>query len=287
MRSMPTPSAAPPAAPSACLGWCPAAVAGCWWSRSGGAAAGRSGCRRMLAIARCRSWWGDAVAAVAPVQPGADAAADRRTRGLADDRRRPVDADAGDARPARRARGEGDVLRGRRARAARPELVREIVRRGHGIGNHSATHPQALVLGAGAAAHARARSTRTQAIAAAKSPACAPRWFRAVVGMANPFVAGAAQARRPDARGVERARFRRGGRRSAARACARIERQLRPGRDRADARRRARTAATSRRWRCCCSGWTRWATARVLPEELRSRRSLAERSALDGRARPR
>lgn len=75
---------------------------------------------------------------------------------------------------------------GQRA-AARPELVREIVRRGHTLGNHSATHPQAWFW-ALPPARMRAEIARTQAVLLGIT-GMAPRWFRAVVGMANPFVA--------------------------------------------------------------------------------------------------
>ena len=76
-------------------------------------------------------------------------------------------------------------LVGERA-ARRPEDVREIVRRGHGIGNHSASHPSGTfwVLGP---KRMRAEIERTQAILRDITGG-APRWFRAVVGMANPFV---------------------------------------------------------------------------------------------------
>ena len=77
-------------------------------------------------------------------------------------------------------------LVGERA-AARPELVREIVRRGHEVGNHSQHHPQAWfwALGPG---RMRREVAGAQALLGrlAGSP---PRWFRAVVGMANPFLA--------------------------------------------------------------------------------------------------
>lgn len=73
--------------------------------------------------------------------------------------------------------------------AAQPDLVREIVRRGHGIGNHSETHPErwfwALPPG-----QMRRQVERTQAILQ-DITGVRPRWFRAVVGMANPFVASA------------------------------------------------------------------------------------------------
>jgi peptidoglycan/xylan/chitin deacetylase (PgdA/CDA1 family) len=68
----------------------------------------------------------------------------------------------------------------------RPEVVREIGRRGHAIGNHSQTHPQAWFWALGPA-QMRAQIAQQQAALAAIT-GTAPRWFRAVVGMANPFV---------------------------------------------------------------------------------------------------
>jgi peptidoglycan/xylan/chitin deacetylase (PgdA/CDA1 family) len=67
-----------------------------------------------------------------------------------------------------------------------PDFVREIVARGHSIGNHSQTHPSAWFW---CAPPARVRSeiddcNRTLATLAG----VAPRWFRAPVGMKNPFV---------------------------------------------------------------------------------------------------
>lgn len=74
-----------------------------------------------------------------------------------------------------------------RARA-RPELLAEIVGRGHEIGHHSADHPSAAFwrLGPGA--------MRRQIVEADRSlrellPGYRLHWFRAVVGMANPFTA--------------------------------------------------------------------------------------------------
>jgi peptidoglycan/xylan/chitin deacetylase (PgdA/CDA1 family) len=67
-----------------------------------------------------------------------------------------------------------------------PELMREIVRRGHTVGNHSQTHPQAWFWALGPRQMrqqiARNQSTLTEITGTA------PRWFRGVVGMANPFV---------------------------------------------------------------------------------------------------
>ena len=70
--------------------------------------------------------------------------------------------------------------------AARPDWAREIVERGHGIGNHSHSHPQAWFWALGPV---RMR----QQIEAAQAQLTTvtgvrPHWFRAVVGMANPFV---------------------------------------------------------------------------------------------------
>ncbi|HET6434966.1 MAG TPA: polysaccharide deacetylase family protein [Xanthomonadaceae bacterium] len=73
--------------------------------------------------------------------------------------------------------------------AARPELVHEIVARGHTIGNHSQTHPQRWFW-ALPPARMREEIERTQAILEGIT-GTRPRWFRAVVGMANPFVAAA------------------------------------------------------------------------------------------------
>jgi len=70
--------------------------------------------------------------------------------------------------------------------AARPELVCEILRRGHTLGNHSHSHPSAWFW-ALPPARMRTEIARTQETLAAIT-GTRPRWFRAVVGMANPFV---------------------------------------------------------------------------------------------------
>ncbi len=75
---------------------------------------------------------------------------------------------------------------GDKARAM-PELIGDIVRRGHTIGNHSATHPSAWFW-ALPPAQMRREIDSTQAVLA-QITGQAPRWFRAVAGMANPFVA--------------------------------------------------------------------------------------------------
>jgi peptidoglycan/xylan/chitin deacetylase (PgdA/CDA1 family) len=112
-----------------------------------------------------------------------------------------------------------------RARA-RPELVREIVRRGHWLGNHSASHPSAWFWALGPRRMAREiadAQAELQALAGV-----APRWFRAVVGMANPFVA-APLARLGLARVAWSARGYDAVDGDAARVVARIERDLAPG----------------------------------------------------------
>lgn len=116
-------------------------------------------------------------------------------------------------------------LVGERA-AARPALVREIVRRGHEVGNHSHGHPEKWFWALPRRAM-RAQITRAQQVLGELSGR-PPRWFRAVVGMANPFVAAALQplgltrvawsARGFDAREAD-----------PARVVARIARGLRPG----------------------------------------------------------
>lgn len=76
-------------------------------------------------------------------------------------------------------------LVGERAQA-RPELVREIAARGHAIGNHSHSHPQARFWALGPRAMRREILDCQRTLAAITGTP--PRWFRAVVGHANPFV---------------------------------------------------------------------------------------------------
>ncbi|WP_305804207.1 polysaccharide deacetylase family protein [Stenotrophomonas sp. YIM B06876] len=75
--------------------------------------------------------------------------------------------------------------------AARPELVREVLQRGHSLGNHSHSHPQARFWALGPAQLAREIGQCQHALA--QITGAAPRWYRSVVGMTNPFVAAVLQ----------------------------------------------------------------------------------------------
>lgn len=110
--------------------------------------------------------------------------------------------------------------------AARPELVREMAARGHGIGNHSASHPQAWFWALPPATMRRQVEQAQQVLTGITGTP--PRWFRAVVGMANPFVAPALRrdglARVAwSARGFDAVAA------DPAQVVARIERDLQPG----------------------------------------------------------
>lgn len=112
-------------------------------------------------------------------------------------------------------------------RAARhPERVREILRRGHGIGNHSASHPARWFWALGPA-RMRREIAETQKILTDISGE-PPRWFRAVVGMSNPFV-NAALKRHGLARVAWSARGFDGVEADPQTVLARIERNLSPG----------------------------------------------------------
>jgi peptidoglycan/xylan/chitin deacetylase (PgdA/CDA1 family) len=108
----------------------------------------------------------------------------------------------------------------------RPELVREILRRGHGLGNHSASHPSAWFWALGPRRMAREIADAQATLHEITGQS--PRWFRAVVGMANPFVA-APLARLGLARVAWSARGYDAVDGDAARVVGRIERDLAPG----------------------------------------------------------
>ena len=69
----------------------------------------------------------------------------------------------------------------------RPALVQEMLRRGHSIGNHSTAHPAAWFWALGP--RRMSREIEGAQAALTRIAGVAPRWFRAVVGMSNPFVA--------------------------------------------------------------------------------------------------
>ena len=76
-------------------------------------------------------------------------------------------------------------VKGELARA-RPDLIREILRRGHGVGNHSHSHPSASFWCLPPAAIRREIGECNRALA--EITGSAPHYFRAPVGMKNPFV---------------------------------------------------------------------------------------------------
>lgn len=84
-------------------------------------------------------------------------------------------------------------VRGDRIRA-HPDLAREILRRGHGLGNHTETHPQASFWRLGPWRLAREIGSCQEAVSTATGSAL--RFFRAPVGMVNPFVHPAAGTHR-------------------------------------------------------------------------------------------
>lgn len=76
-------------------------------------------------------------------------------------------------------------VKGELARA-RPDLIREILRRGHGVGNHSHSHPSGSFWCLPPAAIRREIDECNRALA--EITGSAPDYFRAPVGMKNPFV---------------------------------------------------------------------------------------------------
>ncbi len=71
--------------------------------------------------------------------------------------------------------------------AVQPDVVAEILRRGHSIGNHTASHPSAWFWALPPSAMQRQiEAAQQQLTALAGAP---PRLFRAAVGMSNPFIA--------------------------------------------------------------------------------------------------
>ena len=82
-------------------------------------------------------------------------------------------------------------VRGDRARAY-PAIIAEIVRRGHGLGNHTLHHPQATFWCLGPGRLRREIGGCNDVLRDLTGQT--PRLFRAPVGMVNPFVHGIAAA---------------------------------------------------------------------------------------------
>ncbi len=162
-----------------------AAVALLWWHRGWG-----WGCWRCCCRMRCS--WSRCFAARAAVCAGAGAVTRPRAACLADHRRWPVRRHPAilDLLDAYDAKATFFVV-GARAQQ-RPELVRDMVRCGHGIGNHSHTHPQAWFWALGPRRMAQEIGQAQRVLACITGQA--PRLYRSVVGMTNPFVASQLRA---------------------------------------------------------------------------------------------
>ncbi|MEO6002149.1 MAG: polysaccharide deacetylase family protein [Opitutus sp.] len=76
--------------------------------------------------------------------------------------------------------------------AKRPDLIAEIVRRGHEIGHHTHTHPAGTLW---CASPARLARELDSALAVLRTAGARPGRFRAPVGIKNVFLAGALAAR--------------------------------------------------------------------------------------------
>jgi peptidoglycan/xylan/chitin deacetylase (PgdA/CDA1 family) len=82
-------------------------------------------------------------------------------------------------------------LIGERA-AGYPELVAEILRRGHHVGHHTQTHPVGSFW---CATPARLRAELDEGLLVLRNSGADPRWFRAPVGIKNLFLSGALRRR--------------------------------------------------------------------------------------------
>ena len=107
-----------------------------------------------------------------------------------------------------------------------PAVINEILRRGHGIGNHSLSHPDLRYWRLGPAELER-EIGRNQSLLTAITGQT-PRWYRSVVGMTNPFV-GLSLKRHGLARVAWSARGFDGVACEPQRALARITRGIGPG----------------------------------------------------------
>lgn len=73
-----------------------------------------------------------------------------------------------------------------------PELVAEVWRRGHEVGNHTMTHPQFAFWSYGPGA-VRRETISCQQVLTQTGNGQSPRWFRAPAGFKNPFVSAAVE----------------------------------------------------------------------------------------------
>lgn len=116
---------------------------------------------------------------------------------------------------------------GAKARA-HPQLVEDIVRHGHGLGNHTMTHPDKWFWAYGPR-RVRREIAACQETLARIAPETPVRWFRAPVGMKNGFVhpvlarLGGLALVGWSVRGLD------GVSRDASRVLSRLERGLKPG----------------------------------------------------------
>jgi peptidoglycan/xylan/chitin deacetylase (PgdA/CDA1 family) len=106
-----------------------------------------------------------------------------------------------------------------------PHLVSEILRRGHQVGHHTHTHPMGTFW---CASPARVRSELDAGLAALGKAGARPSWFRAPVGIKNPFLAEELQRRGLTCVGWS-VRSRDSVSRDPARVAARVVREARPG----------------------------------------------------------
>lgn len=106
-----------------------------------------------------------------------------------------------------------------------PQLIAEILRRGHGVGHHTQTHPVKTFW---CATPARVRGELDEGLTALRGAGATPRWFRPPVGIKNLFLAEALRERGLQCVGWS-VRSRDSVSRNPARVAARVMRAVRPG----------------------------------------------------------
>jgi peptidoglycan/xylan/chitin deacetylase (PgdA/CDA1 family) len=128
-----------------------------------------------------------------------------------------------------------DLLDASRARATfflvgeraerHPQLVAEILRRGHEVGHHTHTHPLATFW---CATPGRLGAELDDGLRSLRSAGADPRWFRAPVGIKSPFLDGALKGRGLGCVGWSVRSYDSVGR-DPDRVAARVMREVRPG----------------------------------------------------------